>query len=153
MAVKSTIEANFNECIIAMKEIYVKAHDDFINFIAIGVEKFCKSKISLFPKCEVVDNSMLEYFNSCSLKVKTKHLIDMLEDIRRDVMKKIVYKRDKALLYDDVLCSRAREKVEQNKVKSGFCMATCNVYMKFEVVHFNNTSIVHLVLKTYGCRV
>ena len=43
-------------------------------------------------KCDVIVNNMAETFNAYVVYARTKHLIDMLEDIRMALMERIVVK-------------------------------------------------------------
>jgi len=44
-------------------------------------------------KCDVIVNNMTETFNVDIVHARTKHLIDILEDIRMDLIKRIMVKR------------------------------------------------------------
>lgn len=50
------------------------------------------------------------------------------------------------------MCRRVRDKLKQQKVTSGSSIAIHIGYLKFKVLHRNNTFIVQLVLKTCSCR-
>ncbi|WOL05029.1 hypothetical protein Cni_G13752 [Canna indica] len=140
-AAKSITEAQFNEHMYEMKVLSQVVHDDFIK---IGLDKFCRFKISTLPKCEVIDNNMSECFNGYILRARNRLLIDMLEDIRRTIMKRMAEKREMIMKSDDTICPKIREKVEENKVVSGFCIATHAGYKKFEVKHMDNNYVAEL---------
>ncbi|WOL00776.1 hypothetical protein Cni_G09489 [Canna indica] len=112
-AAKSTTEAQFNEHMYEMKVLSQVAHDDFIK---IGSNKFCRFKISTLPKCEIIDNNMFECFNGYILRAKNRLLIDMLEDIRRTIMKTMAEKRETIMKSDDTICPKIRKNVEENKI-------------------------------------
>ncbi|XP_031396836.1 uncharacterized protein LOC116207857 [Punica granatum] len=148
-AVKCPTAAEFNEVMNQMKVHSQKAHD---NFKAVGLEKFCMHKISIWPKCEVVDNNMSECFNAYILNARTKPIIDMLEDIRRVVMKRLADKRKMILKCNDTICPRVRKKLEENKLISALCTPTHAGREVFEVVYRDDTYGVELKNRTCGCR-
>ncbi|WOL04811.1 hypothetical protein Cni_G13533 [Canna indica] len=148
-AAKSTTEAQFNEHMYEMKVLSQVAHDDFIK---IGSDKFCRFKISTLPKCVIIDNNMSEYFNGYISRARNRLLIDMLEDIRMTIMKRIVEKREMIMKSDNTICPKIREKIEEKKVVSGFCIATHAGYKKFEVKHMDNNYVVDLEQNSCSCR-
>ncbi|WOK98526.1 hypothetical protein Cni_G07238 [Canna indica] len=148
-AAKSTTEAQFNEQMYEMKVLSQVAHDYFIK---IDSDKFCRFKISTLPKYEVIDNNMSEYFNGYILKTRNRLLIDTLENIRMTLMKKMTEKREMIMKSDDTICPKIREKIEENKVVSGFCIATHAGYKKFEFKHMDNNYVVELEQNSCSCR-
>ncbi|WOL08112.1 hypothetical protein Cni_G16864 [Canna indica] len=139
----------FNEHMYEMKVLSQVTHDDFIK---IGSEKFCRFKISTLPKCDIIDNNMSECFNGYILRARNRLLIDMLEVIKRTIMKRMAEKRVMIMKSDDTICPKIRKKVEDNKVVSGFCIATHAGYKKFEVKHMDNNYVVELEQNSCSCR-
>lgn len=85
-AIKSTTKADLIEYMNKIKVIFIKAHDDFN---AVEFEKFYMRK--------VVHNNLSECFTGYILNVRTNHLTNILEDIRRAMMKRIAKKKEKIL--------------------------------------------------------
>ncbi|WOL10627.1 hypothetical protein Cni_G19386 [Canna indica] len=80
--VRCTAESEFKR---ALNELQAISPPTFQDFIAIGVENFCQAFISPQCKCEVVTSNICETFNESILRARSKLLIDMLEDIRRNM--------------------------------------------------------------------
>ena len=69
-------------------------------------------------KCDVIVNNNAETFNAYVVHARTKHLIDVLEDIRMALMERIVVKRSiMEASEDDIedLCPKIRSKLEKEK--------------------------------------
>ena len=45
-------------------------------------------------KCNIVDNNLIEAFNSMIVEYKTKNIYSMLEDIKKYVMNRLMDNRD-----------------------------------------------------------
>ncbi|WOL06035.1 hypothetical protein Cni_G14767 [Canna indica] len=119
------------------------AHQDFT---AIGVQKFCQAFISTNSKCETITN------NRYILKVRSKDIIDMLEDICRLVMARMQAKRELMLRSNDEICPNIRKKLEKNKRETRFCHVTPAGNLKIEVQHMEKSHVVNLSDRTCLCR-
>ncbi|WOL20212.1 hypothetical protein Cni_G29016 [Canna indica] len=97
---KSTTEADFNERMYKMKVLSQIADDDFIK---IDSDRFCSFKIGTLSKCEVIDDNMFECFIGYILKARTRLLIDILEDIKRTLMKGMIEKREITMKSGDTI--------------------------------------------------
>lgn len=146
---KCTIEANFRDCMAAIKVVYEAAYEDFMS---VGLNKFCRLYINTWPKCEVVDNNMSECFNGYILKARSKPLIDMLEDIRVSIMQRMCEKKEFVNTCTDNLCPRVRKSLEKNKLLSRFCIATRSGQHWFEVTNGADRFVVDVMGKTCACR-
>ena len=122
------------------------------DFEVVGVMKFCKAYISEWPKCEMIDNNICEYFNNYILHSRGKPIIDMLEDIRIAVMQRIVEKRELFSDTIDELCPRIRKVLEDNKFKSRTCTPTHAGDHRFEFTEFGNRFVVNLRATSCRCR-
>ncbi|GAV82954.1 LOW QUALITY PROTEIN: hypothetical protein CFOL_v3_26405, partial [Cephalotus follicularis] len=56
-----------------------KPHDDLMKQDS---KHWCKAYMSMVPKCDIIDNNLLETFNDWILHARTESIISMLEDIR-----------------------------------------------------------------------
>ncbi|CAA0841463.1 Unknown protein, partial [Striga hermonthica] len=91
------------------------AYDDFMDR---DPTKFCKAYISSLSRCYMIENNVSETFNELIVKGRSKHIIDMLELVISELMKR---QHDKLLGlsgYTDQICPRIRNKLEHNKYMS-----------------------------------
>ena len=148
-AVKCTTHASFSEIMGHMSTVNPQAAQDFQD---VGIMKFCRAYISEWPKSDVIDNNICECFNSYILRARSRLIIDMLEEIRIAIMKRIVKKC--ALfseVYDD-LCPRIRAVVEENKLVSRRCIVVHAGEYRFEVTMLTDRFVVDLNAPTCTCR-
>nr|KAJ0204703.1 hypothetical protein LSAT_V11C500278220 [Lactuca sativa] len=81
----STIESSFHETMEEFKELNVSAYE---HLMAMNLESWSRAFYREGRTCEVVENGILESFNSVILEARTKPLLTMLEDIRMYVMER-----------------------------------------------------------------
>jgi len=55
-------------------------------------------------RCDVIVNHMAETFNAYVIHARTKHLINILEDLRLAFMERIVVKRAIIQAFEDDIC-------------------------------------------------
>ena len=147
-AVKCTTRPEFQRIMGQMKALKAQAAYDFA---AVGVHKFCKAYISTWPKSEATDNNISESFNSYILRWRSIPIIDMLENIRNAVMRRIVRKRKVFLGRSDELCPEVRKLVNVNISRSRQCFPLDAGDNKYEVTNLGNKFVVDLRAKTCGC--
>ena len=58
---------------------------------------------------------MAETFNNYIIRARSKHLIDMLEEIRTILMKRIVTKREEAQKCYGLICPKVLDLLEKEK--------------------------------------
>ncbi|WOL20365.1 hypothetical protein Cni_G29170 [Canna indica] len=143
------MQSDFNQHLNELAAISTQAHQDFT---AIGVQKVCKVFISTNSKCEAITNNLSDTFNGCILKATSKHIIDMLEDIRRLVMARMQAKRELILRSNDEICPNIRKKLEKNKRETRCCHVTPAGNLKFEVQQMERSHVVNLSNCTCSCR-
>ena len=66
-------------------------------------------------KCDVIVSNMVETFNDYTMYARSKHLIDMLEEIRTMLVKRLVTKRYKAQKWICLICPKVHELLEKEK--------------------------------------
>lgn len=111
----------------------------------IGVDKFCRSKINVWLKHEVIDNNLYECFNGYIIKLRLMQISDMVEEIRRALMKMMAEKGELVPKNYDILCRRVKKKMDKHKVTSGFYLPTHASNLIFEMTHFANTFVVDII--------
>ena len=124
------------------------AHD----FVAIGVHKFCMAHIDERVECESIDNNISETFNSYILPYRGKRIIEILESIRKALMKRMARKSDLFFNTSDQICPRIRKLLEENIVQSRRCTYIPAGHDQFEVTIFGNDYVVDLRARQCSCR-
>ncbi|XP_057529822.1 uncharacterized protein LOC130808363 [Amaranthus tricolor] len=92
--VKAYNLADFEEAITEMEDVNPIVVDAFRKC---GPHLFCRSFVKLDGKCDVILSNMVETFNNYIMNARSHHLIDMLEDIRTMLMKRMANKKKDAL--------------------------------------------------------
>ena len=148
-AVKCNTRPEFERIMGQMIALKAQAAYDFA---AVGVHKFCKAYLSTWPKSEATDNNISESFNSYILRWRSMPIIDMLENIRNAVMRRIVRKRKVFLGRSDELCPEVRKLVDVNISRSRQFFPLDAGDNKYEVTNLGNKFVVDLRANTCGCR-
>ncbi|GAV79357.1 hypothetical protein CFOL_v3_22822, partial [Cephalotus follicularis] len=66
-------------------------------------------------KCDIVDNNMTETFNRWILDARIKSIVQMLQDIRRQVMERMPTKRDAIQGWRGEFGPRINQKLKESK--------------------------------------
>ena len=77
--VKSYNVADFNDALQDMTELNRAAADEFRKA---DPNVFCRPYLKNLTKCDTIVSNMVETFNNYIMRARSKHLIDILEDIR-----------------------------------------------------------------------
>lgn len=117
-------------------------------------KNFCKSFISIHPRCDMINNNVAETFNGYILEARGKHVIDMLEEIRCSLMERQVRKYKEIMVVNDIICPAVRKKLEKLKFESRFCTTHPACWGSFEVhMSAEDKFVVSLDNRTCSCRV
>ncbi|KAJ8424131.1 hypothetical protein Cgig2_024374 [Carnegiea gigantea] len=87
----------------------------------IDIARLSRAFVREDSECYVIVNNVAENFNAYVVHVRTKHLIDMLEDIRIVLMERIVVKSSIMEASKDDICPRIRSKLEKEKEEARNC--------------------------------
>ncbi|KAL7251512.1 hypothetical protein ACSBR1_013363 [Camellia fascicularis] len=96
-------------------------------------------------------NNISECFNLWVIQAKDKHILTMMEMIRRVLMVRIHECRDNMLKYKWPICEKIQCKVEKRKLKSRVWTPTRSGGAKFEVRHGGDGYVVNLENRTCTC--
>ena len=149
LTVKCTDPEEFQSSLREMASMSAEAAHDFV---AVGVQKFCMAHIDEQVECESIDNNISETFNSYILPYRGKRIIDMLESIRKALMKRMARKSDLFFNTFDQICPRIRNLLEENIVQSRRCTCIPAGHDQFEVTIFGNDYVVDLRARQCSCR-
>ena len=101
---------------------------------------FYRDYVKLESKCDVILVTLqrVETFNNYIVQARSKHLIDMLEDIRTLFMKKIALEKEEALKKcKSLLCPRVQALIEKEIEKKSKKIAVMpSTSILFQVSHY-----------------
>ncbi|KAL2896292.1 Large tegument protein deneddylase [Bienertia sinuspersici] len=78
---------------------------------------FCRAYMSTSCKADVITSNLAETFNGYIIHARNKHLVDMMEDIRSQLMQRLVVKRKEMQQHTGLLCPRIQERLEKKSMK------------------------------------
>ncbi|XP_022030248.1 uncharacterized protein LOC110931151 [Helianthus annuus] len=102
-------------------------------------------------KCDVIVNNMAETFNGYIITARSKHIIYMLEDIRVQIMSRLVIKRTKMEAKYVLICPNIQEKLDFSKDAAFRCEVYPSSYQVFQVKDVDDVTV-DLENKTCTCR-
>ncbi|GLT49900.1 hypothetical protein SLA2020_234240 [Shorea laevis] len=146
---KSTYPAQFRKNMKSVRELSQGAHDDLME---IPPELWCKAFFTSFAKCDACDNNMSKAFNSWIKGVRLMRIIDLLEQIKVMVMKRIVAKNLEMSKWKGDIAPRGRKKFEQNKIEATKCRVEWNGVHHYDVWHYNDKFEVDIKHSECRCR-
>jgi len=103
-------------------------------------------------KCDVVFNNIVETFNAYIVHFIDKHCIDMLEEIRASLMKRIYVKKGMMEPAEDELYPRLRLKLEKEKEEARNCHLIPLENKIFQVTHRFDNLMVDMGTASCTCR-
>ncbi|CAN1317729.1 hypothetical protein LINPERPRIM_LOCUS30539 [Linum perenne] len=121
------------------------------DFMVQNPKTFCRAFLSDVPKCDSVESNICETFNGVIVKCRMFRIIEMLEEIRLYVMKRIVKINKMFKRIKDTLCPRIREIIERGKIYARNCFSTATLDMVCEVKEYGLGFVVDLNNRTCSC--
>ncbi|KAL2925795.1 Elongation factor 1-alpha [Bienertia sinuspersici] len=113
---------------------------------------FCRAYMSTSCKADVITSNLAETFNGYIIHARNKHLVDMMEDIRSQLMQRLVVKRKEMQQHTGLLCPRIKERLEKEKHEAAKCRVIQSSDTLFEVGYYLDTLTVDLDARKYTCR-
>ncbi|KAL2899113.1 Chromodomain-helicase-DNA-binding protein 3 [Bienertia sinuspersici] len=113
---------------------------------------FCRAYMSTSCKADVMTSNLVETFNGYIILARNKHLIDMMEDIRDQLMQRLVVKRKEMQQHIGLLCPRIQERLEKEKHEAAKCRVIPSSDTLFEVGYYLGTVTVDLDVRKCTCR-
>ncbi|XP_012852893.1 PREDICTED: uncharacterized protein LOC105972477 [Erythranthe guttata] len=112
-----------------------------------------RSFFSTNSKCDTLLNNMCESFNAILVRARGMPIIDMLEDIRLILMKRLHVRRDKMLKHNGDICPVIQKRLDFLKEKSMEFIAHWNGHNQFELEGcYGDRLKVNIDEKTCSCR-
>ncbi|KAK9075525.1 hypothetical protein SSX86_003849 [Deinandra increscens subsp. villosa] len=147
-AARSYNEADYNIAIEALKEL---SNDGYEAFIKQNPKCFVKCFLDNKTTSDVIVNNMAETFNGYILQSRSKHFIDMLEDIRIAIMKRLARTHQEILVKDFIVYPRIQMKLEKEKSWAYKCEVFPSYVNVFQVWIFDDVTV-DLVNRTCTCK-
>ncbi|XVE70366.1 hypothetical protein DITRI_Ditri10aG0066900 [Diplodiscus trichospermus] len=98
-----------------------------------GPAYFCKAFVSIWPICDAITSNLAKTFNGYICKARTMPIINMVKEIRTCLMERMYQKNEMMKRCEDVICPKARQKLEKTKYGSRFCVVKPTRSNKFQV--------------------
>ncbi|KAK9048569.1 hypothetical protein SSX86_032465 [Deinandra increscens subsp. villosa] len=147
-AVRAYSEADYKLAIEDMKKISTDAVTDFIKQ---NPKCFCRCYLVTDSKADVVVNNMAETFNGFIIQSRSKHIINMLEDIRVAIMTRLVNKEREMVNKNFIVCPRVQKKLDKEKAKAYKCNISPSTKVLFQVKELDEVCV-DIEKKTCTCR-
>ncbi|KAL8527800.1 hypothetical protein ACS0TY_005578 [Phlomoides rotata] len=148
-AVNCTNPETHKNALVEMRTENEAAYKDFIER---ETYRFCKAHISDMPKSDMIDNNIAETFNAYILKSRTKHIIDMLEEIRVSIMEKMHEKHEEMKNMTGRICPRIVQMLEVTRYYSRNCICKPAVGGRYQIMIGDEGYVVDLEGHTCTCK-
>ncbi|XP_076884004.1 uncharacterized protein LOC143532992 [Bidens hawaiensis] len=147
-ACRAYTEADYNVAIKDMLELSPNAMEAYVKQ---NPKCFSRCFLDTPTKCDVIINNMAETFNGTIVQARSKHIIDMLEDIRVSVMSRLTIRYTEMLKKDVIVCPRVQKKLDKEKNWAHKCKVFPSSPTVFQVSDFDDVSV-DIGNKTCTCR-
>ena len=136
------------------KELEIEDGQAYADLMDKNPSRFCKAFLSPIQCSDAILNNVCECFNAYILEARSKHIIDMLEDIRTALMERLYRKNVdiESAEKSSNICPKVRKKIDNMIYESRNCTTLPSVGGIFEVKHFQDRFVVNPSLRQCGCR-
>ncbi|XP_057522634.1 uncharacterized protein LOC130802642 [Amaranthus tricolor] len=118
-----------------------------------GTYLFCRSFVKLDGKCDVILSNMVETFNNYIMNARSHHLIDMLEDIRTMLMKRMASKKEEASKkWKGLLYPKVQKALDSKKQEAAKCTVIPSTSTRFQVAYCMDVLEVEIENRTCTCK-
>lgn len=145
---------SYNEGVYNEKMEMVKAYDPAAHeaLLATDPERWCRAFFSVDSHCPDVHNNLSESFNRTIKMARAKPVITMLEDIRRQAMRRITRRFLKAENCDTVVTPMTMASLEKARINNKYCSTIRSSSSLYEVLEFDLGYSVNLSTHQCACR-
>lgn len=116
------------------------------------LEKWCRAFFCIDSRCYDVHNNLSKKFNMTIRIARSKYVLFLLEDIRRQAMRKISRRFLKAHRFDTMLTPITMVLLEKSRVENKFCTTIRSSSTLYGVNEFNHGYMVRLSTHKCACR-
>ncbi|XP_021715161.1 uncharacterized protein LOC110683116 [Chenopodium quinoa] len=146
---KSYNEADYK---YALTELEVMNPEAAVAFQKYNPHLFCRAFLSTDVKTDAITSNIAETFNGFIINARTKHLLFMIEEIRSQLMQRMVKKRQDMEKTTTYLCPRIQSKLDKEKNKAAYCEVLPSSDTLFNLSYNLDQVVVNLEAKTCTCR-
>ncbi|XP_021747734.1 uncharacterized protein LOC110713593 [Chenopodium quinoa] len=146
---KSYNEADYK---YALTELEVMNPEAALAFQKYNPHLFCRAFLSTDVNTDAITRNIAETFNGFIINARTKHLLFMLEEIRSQLMQRMVKKRQDMEKTTTYLCPRIQSKLDKEKNKAAYCEVLPSSDTLSNVSYNLDQVVVNLEAKTCTCR-
>ncbi|XP_042018903.1 uncharacterized protein LOC121766704 [Salvia splendens] len=139
---------------IACRELEKEDGQAYADLMDKNPSKFCKAFLTPSNCSDVILNNVCKCFNAYILDARSKHVLDMLDEMRTKLMGRLYRKSvdiESAGVNSNV-CPKVRKKIEAMVYESRNCTTIPAVGGNFEVSHFEDRFVVTPSLRKCGCK-
>lgn len=139
---------------IACRELEKEDGQAFADLMDKNPSRFCKAFLTPVQCSDAILNNVCECFNSYILEARSKHVVDMLEEMRTTLMERLYRKSVEMEIAgsSSTVCPKVRKKIEAMIYESRNCTTIHAIGGKFEVSHFEDRFVVTPSTRQCGCR-
>ncbi|XP_076910448.1 uncharacterized protein LOC143568095 [Bidens hawaiensis] len=147
-ATRSHSVPDFKKAIREMRQVNADATEAILKQ---NPKCFCRCYLNTQTKTDVIVNNMVETINGYILQSRSKHIINMLEDIRLSIMTRLVKKQKEMSAKNVFVCPMIQKKLDREKDKAFKCTVYPSSNTLFQVKYYDDVSV-DLNNKTCTCR-
>ncbi|XP_021721321.1 uncharacterized protein LOC110688869 [Chenopodium quinoa] len=142
-------KAGYEEALAKLNEINVEVA---LDFKAYNPENFCRAFLSTDIKTDAITSNIAETFNGYIINARTKHLLHMLEEIKSNLMHRMIQKKQPMEKCTSVFCPRIQTKLDHKKDKAAMCEVLPSTMKLFNVTCFTYQVVVNLETMSCTCK-
>lgn len=146
---KSTTVRRFEDNLKILADKKQKAVEDILK---VPPKKWCRAFFNTDSRIDLVDNNMCEAFNGTLLEARKKSIISLFEHIKRDMMVRIVRKRQECSKWRGNIGPNIWKIIGKNSEVASKCVVRFNGDAGYEVDLGEDRFIVNLEDKRCTCR-
>ncbi|KAK9067585.1 hypothetical protein SSX86_011696 [Deinandra increscens subsp. villosa] len=135
----------------ALEEMNGLSEEAKTSFIEQNPKCFCRCYLDGDRKADVVVNNMAETFNGFIIQSRSKHIINMLEDIRVAIMTRLVTKHNEMIKKTVLVCPRIQKKLNFSKDRASDCRVSPSSPNLYQVSDKEEVAV-NLDKRTCSCR-
>ena len=138
----------------ACKKLEKEDGQAYANLMDKNPNRFCKAFLTPLQRSDAILNNVCECFNTYILEARSKHIIDMFEDIRTALMERLCRKNVdiESSEKSSSICPKERKKIGNMIYESRNCTTIPSIGGIFEVRHFRDWFVITHSLRQCGCR-
>ncbi|XP_010521299.1 PREDICTED: uncharacterized protein LOC104800229 [Tarenaya hassleriana] len=148
-AAQSYHQGDYTQTMDALKAVNPLAHDALIRT---EPHHWARAFFKKESQCRDVHNNLSESFNKSIRDARSRPVVDMLEEIRRQTMARIAKRSKDAEKCITEFSPKAMSELEQSRDRSRHCLVIPSGHGRYEVLEFGISYAVNLSGNSCACR-